>query len=107
MSGEQFALPEAVGRLRAIRRSEPTGDLYGISAADPLNLTGIVIPGDRVPALASNRVVFRDGVPVAAREGGQFRALTEMGVLTRHDIERALVRKRVSPALRAYLGNVG
>jgi ATP-dependent Lhr-like helicase len=84
MSGEQFALPEAVGRLRAIRRSEPTGDLYGISAADPLNLTGIVIPGDRVPALASNRVVFRG-----------------------HDIERALVRKRVSPALRAYLGNVG
>ncbi len=107
MSGEQFARPEAVGQLRAIRRSEPAGDLYGISAADPLNLTGIVTPGDRVAALASNRVVYRDGVPVAAREGGAFREFTPIDPPMRHDVERALVRKRVSPALRAYLGNVG
>jgi ATP-dependent Lhr-like helicase len=107
MAGEQFALPEAVGQLRAIRRAEPTGDLFGISGADPLNLTGIVTPGDRVPALAVNRIVFRDGVPIAAREAGEFRILHSFDPTLRHDVERALVRKRVSPALRAYLGNVG
>jgi ATP-dependent Lhr-like helicase len=103
MAGEQFALPEAVGQLRAIRRAEPTGDLFGISGADPLNLTGIVTPGDRVPALAVNRIVFRDGVPIAAREAGEFRILHSFDPTLRHDVERALVRKRVSPALTDIL----
>ncbi|HEX2611150.1 MAG TPA: hypothetical protein VHK68_09075, partial [Gemmatimonadales bacterium] len=61
VSGEQFALPEAVGQLRAIRRLGTGGALVGISAADPLNFTGILTPGDRVPALISNRILYRDG----------------------------------------------
>lgn len=73
LSGEQFALPETIGQLRAVRRSDPTGELIGISAADPLNLAGIVTPGERIPALARNRVVYRDGIPVAALEKGAVR----------------------------------
>jgi ATP-dependent Lhr-like helicase len=107
MAGEQFALPEAVAQLRAVRRAAPVGELVSISAADPLNLTGIVTPEARVPALASNRVLFRDGVPIAVREARETRHLAEPEGLAKHEVERALVRKRVSPALRAYFGTAG
>src|SRR5256712_6616333 len=64
-SGEQYALPEAVGLLRAVRRQETSGALVTVSGADPLNLVGIITPGDALPALATNRVLYRDGIPVA------------------------------------------
>lgn len=76
-SGEQFALPEAVGSLRETRKRPARGDLIAISAADPLNLVGILTPGRRVPALAGNRILFRDGVPVATLIAGEFEALQE------------------------------
>ena len=69
-SGEQYALPQAVERLRAVRRRPPEGRLVAVSAADPLNLVGITAPGERVPAVATNRVVYQDGVPIAARVAG-------------------------------------
>jgi ATP-dependent Lhr-like helicase len=62
--GEQFALPIAVESLRGMRRIEPSGEAVTLSAADPLNLVGILVPGDRVPAISGNSVTFRDGVPV-------------------------------------------
>ena len=65
--GEQFALPEAVAELRNIRRRPKSDDLIAVSAGDPLNLAGIITPGDRVPAVLNNRVLFRDGIAVAAR----------------------------------------
>lgn len=64
-AGEQFALPEALNMLKDIRKSEKTAELTVLSAADPLNLTGIVTPGERIAAVASQRLVYRDGVPVA------------------------------------------
>jgi ATP-dependent helicase Lhr and Lhr-like helicase len=64
-SGEQFALPEAIGMLRAMRR-QPTADQWvSVSGADPLNLVGILTPGPRLPALAGNRLLYRDGIPTA------------------------------------------
>lgn len=75
--GEQFALPDAVGRLRAVRKQEKEGDLVVLSAADPLNLVGILTPGARIPAIARSRVLFRDGLAVAALEGGEVRRLAE------------------------------
>src|SRR5205807_5568900 len=69
MSGEQFALPEAVERLREVRRTAPDGRLSVISAADPLNLAGIITAGERVRAVGATRLVYRDGVPLAALEG--------------------------------------
>jgi ATP-dependent Lhr-like helicase len=60
-TGEQFALPEAVEELRRVRRSDRTGTVVRLSAADPLNLVGIVLPGSRVPAVRTNSVTYRDG----------------------------------------------
>ena len=69
--GEQFALPEAVGVLRAVNGSHPNGQMAVVSACDPLNVVGFLTPGQRVPAILGNRVVFRDGVPVASLESGE------------------------------------
>ena len=80
LAGEQFALPEAVGTLREVRRQARTGALVSLSAADPLNLLGILTPGRRTPALTGNRLLFRDGVPVATLEGGVVRFLVEVAV---------------------------
>jgi ATP-dependent helicase Lhr and Lhr-like helicase len=107
MSGEQFALPEAVGQLRAIRRSERTEKLISVAAGDPLNLTGIVTPGERIPAQGGNRILYRDGTPVAALDGGMIRSLdTSTDELTTEQA-KALVRKPITPALRARLGLAG
>ena len=62
--GEQFALPVAVESLRAARKLPPTQETITFSAADPLNLVGILVPGERVPAISGKIVSFRDGVAV-------------------------------------------
>ncbi len=66
--GEQFALPVAVESLRALRKLEPSGETVTVSAADPLNLAGIILPGERVPAISGKTVTYRDGVPAEANE---------------------------------------
>jgi len=66
--GEQFALPIAVDSLRAMKNAPPSGEIITISAADPLNLAGILVPGERVPAISGKHVSFRDGVLVEAQE---------------------------------------
>ncbi|MCS6951876.1 MAG: DEAD/DEAH box helicase [Bryobacterales bacterium] len=63
--GEQFALPEAVEALRSVRRTAKNGEVITVSAADPLNLVGIVLPGPRLLPLSGQRIRLRDGVPVA------------------------------------------
>jgi ATP-dependent Lhr-like helicase len=75
MSGEQFALPDAVERLREVRRIPADGALVTISAADPLNLAGIVTTGERIRIAGRTRIVYRDGVPLAVVEGGVTREL--------------------------------
>ena len=67
-SGEQFALPEAVEALRSVRKMKLTGERVTISAADPLNLAGIVLPGPRVPALPTNSVTYTDGVVASGED---------------------------------------
>ena len=92
MAGEQFALPEAVERLRAVRRKEPDGRLLAVSAGDPLNLAGILTPGERVAALPGNRVIYKDGVPVAVKEGRATRSLRDpASEAERREVERLLV----------------
>jgi ATP-dependent Lhr-like helicase len=68
-TGEQFALPEAVESLRAVRKQNESGAAshdIKLSASDPLNLAGVILPGPRVPAVPSNFVIFRDGLVVRA-----------------------------------------
>jgi ATP-dependent Lhr-like helicase len=62
--GEQFALPIAVETLRSLKNQPPSGETITISAADPLNLAGIIVPGERVPAISGRYVSFKDGVLV-------------------------------------------
>jgi len=107
MAGEQFALPEAVGQLRAIRREAAAGNLVALSAADPLNLTGIITPGERVPALGPNRVLYEDGVPLMALIGGEPRLLAADAGDRSAALAQALVRKRITPALRVRLAMSG
>ncbi len=105
-SGEQYALPEAIGLLRAVRREPGAGDLVAVCGADPLNLVGILTPDDAVPAVATNRILYRDGVPVAVKEGeGRGETfLLEVNPAEREVLRTALVRRRVAPLVRAYLG---
>ena len=70
--GEQFALPEGADSLRRWRNREPDSQVIIVSACDPLNLAGILTPGPRVAATIGNRLAFTNGVPIAAREGGEF-----------------------------------
>jgi len=102
--GEQFALPEAVARLRETRRNRKNGTLVSISAADPLNLTGIITPGRRVPSHYKNRILYRDGVPAAVKEGEEIRLLSKFDGEEEWSIKTALVKRSFSPKLRAYLG---
>jgi ATP-dependent Lhr-like helicase len=65
LSGEQFALPEAVESLRALARIREAEEVT-VAATDPLNLVGVLTPGPRVPAIAGHSVLYRDGAPVVA-----------------------------------------
>jgi ATP-dependent Lhr-like helicase len=106
MSGEQFALREAVEKLREIRRTPRAGQLLAISAADPLNLTGILIEGDRVRAVTSNRVVFQDGIPVAALEGDYLRPLAPVTEEVATKVATVAAGRPVPPVSAGYIGRV-
>jgi ATP-dependent Lhr-like helicase len=75
--GEQFAASDAVGRLRAVRKRDRIDELVVLSAADPLNLVGILTPEARVAGIHRNRILLKDGLPIAAVEGGQVRRLAD------------------------------
>jgi ATP-dependent Lhr-like helicase len=92
LAGEQFALPEAIPVLRELRRQPGDGQFVCVSGADPLNLAGTLLPGDKVPALAGNRVLFRDGVPVASLVAGQFHYAAELPPAVREDARVRLAR---------------
>ena len=104
-TGEQFALPEAVGMLRSIRRSPSSGSLVSVCAADPLNLVGVLTPGDRILPVSANRVLYRDGVPIAVREARQIHFLIRLELAQEWEARNALVRRNFPPQLRAYLGH--
>jgi ATP-dependent Lhr-like helicase len=72
-TGEQFAQPESVDLLRAVRREKPDGTRVRLSPADPLNLIGIVTPGSRIPGTARGTIVLKDGVPEDVADSGDAR----------------------------------
>ena len=101
ISGEQFALLEAIGMLRSIRKRSSNGELITLSAADPLNLQGILTPGPRIPAFTANRLLFRDGLPIAALESREIRKLSDEHIPDLQ-IENALRIGKLRPSLRPY-----
>ena len=103
MAGEQFALPDAVDRLREIRRSGRDDRLLTISAADPLNLTGIITPGDRIRTTQGSRIVYRNGVPIAAMEGDMLKRLADVDPVTEAEAAAAAAGRRVT-VVSGYVG---
>jgi ATP-dependent Lhr-like helicase len=87
--GEQFALPEALEGLRALRRPPAEPEVFTLSATDPLNLVGITSAGPKVPAVIGNQILFRDGVPIASIEAGKLvlRAELTRGETVTEDLE--------------------
>jgi len=102
VSGEQFALPEAIGSLRSLRKTAGKGELITISGADPLNLVGILTPGPRVTAITPVRILLRDGVPLAALEANQVIMLNGEPSEPANLVERALRVGDMPVALRQY-----
>jgi ATP-dependent helicase Lhr and Lhr-like helicase len=108
ISGEQFALPEAIGLLRSVRRSAANSRggsshrLTAISAADPLNLSGILAPGTRIAAITAHRILLRDGLPIAALKAGQVVPLQGDAYEPDLQVERSLRIGTLPPSLRPY-----
>ena len=93
-AGEQFALPEALDSLREIRKKPKTGELVALSAADPLNLTGVITPGQRIATQASQRLVYRNGVPVAVCVQGKVSFLESLSAEEELRVKNAFLRRR-------------
>src|SRR5439155_804543 len=103
VSGEQFALPEAIGLLRSMRKASSNGELITLSAADPLNLQGILTPRPRLAAFTANRILFRDGLPIAVLESGEIRKVSDENVPDLQ-VENALRIGKLRPSLRIPTG---
>jgi ATP-dependent Lhr-like helicase len=102
-SGEQFALPEAVTALRNARNAEKKGKIATVSGVDPLNLAGILLPGARVPAIYSNRLLLRDGIPVAALVSGDVQYYEKCDPEKAWEIKNLLLRTPAPAGLAALM----
>jgi ATP-dependent Lhr-like helicase len=100
-SGEQYATPESIAPLREARRRPHTGQLVSLSGADPLNLLGIVTPGARLPSLAGNRILYRDGLPIATFAAGEVQFLEKLEPQEEWEARKAVLRRHVPAALMA------
>jgi ATP-dependent helicase Lhr and Lhr-like helicase len=98
-SGEQYAAPEAISLLREARRKPREGHYVSLSAADPLNLVGILTPGSRLPSLSGNRVLYRDGVPLAWLAGGEVCFLQQLPPAEQWTARNLLLRRHVPAQL--------
>ena len=92
-SGEQYATPEAVGALRDSRRKPAAQQFVSISAADPLNLLGIITPGARLASLAGNRLLYRDGLPIATYAADEIQYLQTLPETEQWEVQTALLRR--------------
>ena len=92
LSGEQFALPEALGLLRQVRRRPADRVLVRVSATDPANLLGTVLAGAKIPRVVGSSVLYRDGVAIATSIGGQTQWLVDLDAKEQHRALDALTR---------------
>jgi ATP-dependent helicase Lhr and Lhr-like helicase len=92
-SGEQYATPEAVGLLRDARRKPDTQQYVSLSAADPLNLIGIITPGARLASLSGNRLLYRDGLPIATYAADEVHYLVDLPAKEHWEVQTALLRR--------------
>jgi ATP-dependent Lhr-like helicase len=98
-SGEQYATPEAVGLLREVRRKPHARQQLSVSAADPLNLIGILTPGARLASLTGNRLLYCDGLPIATYAAGEVQYLETLEPKQQWEAQTVLLRRHVPAAL--------
>ncbi|MEA3135393.1 MAG: ATP-dependent helicase Lhr and Lhr-like helicase, partial [Gammaproteobacteria bacterium] len=98
-AGEQYADPTAVGLLREVRRRPLAGQYVSLSAADPLNLFGIITPGARLASLTGNRLLYRDGLPMATFAAGEVTFLEALDPSEQWQAKNAILRRHVAEAL--------
>jgi ATP-dependent helicase Lhr and Lhr-like helicase len=91
-AGEQFALADAIGQLREVRRKPASGVSVSLSGADPLNLVGILTPGPKLSGLMGNRVLYRDGLPLALYSGGEVQFLESLEAPEQWRARKTLLR---------------
>jgi ATP-dependent helicase Lhr and Lhr-like helicase len=96
-TGEQFALPDAIGLMRQIRRQPADDSLVCLAATDPANLLGTVVPGPKLARVAGSRVLYRAGLPIATSVGGQVEWLAPLSPAEQQAARRALA---LDPAFR-------
>jgi ATP-dependent helicase Lhr and Lhr-like helicase len=87
--------------LREVRRKPEAGIWVSLSGADPLNLVGILIPGAKLAALTGNRLLYRDGLPIALFAGGEVQFLETLDPATQWEARKALLRGAVPRSLIA------
>ena len=92
-SGEQFALPEAAALLQRINNNKDHDEIIAICAADPLNLTGIITPGKRIAATIGNRVLYKQGVPIAHLTAGEVEFSQAFDAKTEWHLRQKLIRE--------------
>ena len=102
--GEQFALKQAVTKMRSVAKKKKSGELLTVSAADPLNLTGVITPGGRVSAMINNRILYMDGEPVAVKNGKDITFIKTPEKPDKWIWQNALIQREISPKLKPYLG---
>ncbi len=106
-SGEQYATPEAIGLLRDMRRKPPGRQYLSVSAADPLNLLGIITPGARLASLAGNRLLYRDGLPIATYAADEVHLLEELPEKEQWEAQTALLRRHMGAPPLVGLAQTG
>ncbi|MEO8741556.1 MAG: ATP-dependent DNA helicase, partial [Lysobacteraceae bacterium] len=106
LTGEQFALPEAIGLLRQVRQRAHDGTLTCISGADPLNLVGTIVPGTRVSSITSSRILYRDGLPIATLVANVVALLEPMSPADTERTRHALLRPGLPEPTRAELASL-
>ncbi|MCP5344073.1 MAG: DEAD/DEAH box helicase [Pseudomonadales bacterium] len=108
VGGEQFALPETVTRLRQFGKNQDaeqrSSEYVSLAAADPVNLLGILLPETRLPRLAKNRVLYKDGLPLAVLEKNEVRFLREVDEKEQWQLQQVLTQRDYPTRLRAYIG---
>lgn len=108
IAGEQFALPESVSTLRQFAKnqeaSERATEYVSVAAADPVNLLSIVLPETRLAKLAKNRILYKDGLPLAVLEKSEVRFLREVQEQEQWQLQQVLTQREFPARLRAYIG---
>ena len=108
ISGEQFALPDTVTTLRQFGKNQDAAqrstEYVSLAAADPVNLLAIVLPETRLPRLARNRILYRDGLPLAVLENNKVRFLRDVEPDVQWQLQQVLQQREFPSRLRAYIG---